>query len=679
MRSHIHSASRSLRRIAARSQERRGAAAPTKRRNWCRAIVISVVGTWTISMNASAKEDNFGDELPEHARVRCGTIRLRHGDVVSGVSFFPDGCRLATSSWDATVSIWDCGTGRELARLGNPDEMLRAFCVDVSPDGTLVAAGGLDNSIRLWRVSDGREISTLKGHSWYVLGVAFSPNGKLLASCAFDDTIRLWSVAAGKCLAVLRGHERAVTAIRFSPNSDLVASASKDMTVRLWDVKRRSEVRRFTRHKDRAMAVAFSHDGRLLASGTGDSDAVVEESAVRVWDVKSGRLAMSIFCGDGGVAAVAFSPDDTTLAVAAGKSIRLVDVTSGIERAQREVGNWTTSVVFDAAGRLVAYGSHNCAVGLLIPPTIKDALPFDAPADGICHMAVSPDGKLIATADGNCWTRILDCATGKTVAKRRWRTNVVSGIHFADAKSTVAVATGARKTAYVELWQFTKDQVVGRLGSYKGLVCTAGNADRGILALAAVGAVEYDAPAESVELWSVPTLRRLDTLPVRCGYTMEFGELGKKRMLAAFSQERLQVWDFDEGRMTIDAEGAYSNNDSCAFAACGFLITGSASIHGQLEWWDLRKPTGPQRLLDLEQPVVRLSCSSDGRIVAAGCVDGYVHLVRVSDGARKASFRAHRDVVSGLAFLRGSNNLLASAGSDATAMLWDINGFLPKD
>src|SRR4051794_6430394 len=53
-------------------------------------------------------------DFPEHVTRVFGDPRLRHGDRVTALAYSPDGRRLATASRDATVKVWDLGSGREL-------------------------------------------------------------------------------------------------------------------------------------------------------------------------------------------------------------------------------------------------------------------------------------------------------------------------------------------------------------------------------------------------------------------------------------------------------------------------------------------------------------------------------------------------------------------------------------
>ena len=64
-----------------------------------------------------------------------------------------------------------------------------------SPDGTKLASTSNDDTLRLWDVETGAAIgSALKGHTSDVNSVVFSPDGSKLASASYDNTVRLWDV-----------------------------------------------------------------------------------------------------------------------------------------------------------------------------------------------------------------------------------------------------------------------------------------------------------------------------------------------------------------------------------------------------------------------------------------------------------------------------------------------------
>jgi WD40 repeat protein len=79
---------------------------------------------------------------------------------------------------------------------------------------------------------------TFKGHTTWVLSVAFSPDGKTLASAIGDETITLRDVRTGKQIATLQAHEdHGFYSVAFSPDSKLLVSGSIDNAMVLWDVK----------------------------------------------------------------------------------------------------------------------------------------------------------------------------------------------------------------------------------------------------------------------------------------------------------------------------------------------------------------------------------------------------------------------------------------------------------
>jgi WD40 repeat protein len=61
-----------------------------------------------------------------------------------------------------------------------------------SPDGRRLASAGADGTVRVWDAASGQELLTLKGHTSKVYGVSFSLDGRRLASAGEDKTVRVW-------------------------------------------------------------------------------------------------------------------------------------------------------------------------------------------------------------------------------------------------------------------------------------------------------------------------------------------------------------------------------------------------------------------------------------------------------------------------------------------------------
>ncbi len=154
--------------------------------------------------------------LKRHFYPELFTLKGHTGSVI-GVSFSPDGKRLASASDDQTVKLWDTATGQELLTLkGHTDSV---WGVSFSPDGKRLASASLDETVKLWDAATGQELLTLKGHTHSVNGVSFSPDGKRLASASSDQTVKLWDAATGQELLTLKGHTDSVWACRSAPTA----------------------------------------------------------------------------------------------------------------------------------------------------------------------------------------------------------------------------------------------------------------------------------------------------------------------------------------------------------------------------------------------------------------------------------------------------------------------------
>src|SRR5207249_1160773 len=103
----------------------------------------------------------------------------------------PNGRRLASSSWDNTVKLWEADTGQLLRTVYGHMDDVRGVCF--SPDGKHFLSAGHDGAVKLWRADTGQLALGLKSHVESVCDVAFSPDGSRLLS-ATPSAVLVWAL-----------------------------------------------------------------------------------------------------------------------------------------------------------------------------------------------------------------------------------------------------------------------------------------------------------------------------------------------------------------------------------------------------------------------------------------------------------------------------------------------------
>jgi WD40 repeat protein/class 3 adenylate cyclase len=383
------------------------------------------------------------------AAVTFGTTPLTlrgHVGIVIGLSFSPDGMSLATGSFDGTVRVWDLSPERELVTLAQ--HQAGVLGVAFSPDGTRLASASHDGTVMVWDLEaslsspSGIAMLTLPDgdRSTQMNAVAFSPDGKRLVSASGDATAALWDIASGERLLTLLGHGPGqeatqvdgVTAAEFSPDGARVATAGADGTARIWDTSTGQELLTLVGHgrwrpgqpsHDGVVAVAFSPDGELVATAGVDG-------TTRLWDAGSGQELLTWDSHpDNIVLDVAFSPDGTRLATggyegtakiwnldASGSSIapRLLITLTG--HASGVFG-----VAFSPDGASLVTGSEDgtakvwnleATAGPAMSPqggSARELFTLAGHSAGVADVAMSPDGKVLATSswDGTVRLHVL--------------------------------------------------------------------------------------------------------------------------------------------------------------------------------------------------------------------------------------------------------------------------------
>jgi WD40 repeat protein len=316
-----------------------------------------------------------------------------------------------------------------------------SFSLAFSPDGkTLVSR--TNDGIEVWEMKSQKLLRYLDAPGGWHSTVAFTADGKLLISAgnrrykstdiSHQGEIRIWDAHSGQLLQVLWAHPaRAISAIP-SPDGAMLVSSGKEQTLRLWKMStRHTQIERswppnyYTNIGSNDYQVRVSPNGRVLATGDfhrGDT------SSVGLMDVGSGKPLK----GPYGRGPFAFSPDGASIATCGNivpegihseMNPQILDVLTG-EIKSRLLGHPMnmSEMVFSPDGRyLICVGGQDNDQGavtrgeLVVWDLVTRTLKYVRKSHDnyLITVAISPDGKVIATGGQYDHVRLWDTQTGR--------------------------------------------------------------------------------------------------------------------------------------------------------------------------------------------------------------------------------------------------------------------------
>lgn len=248
--------------------------------------------------------------------------------------------------------------------------------------------------------SSAADFETLKGHGGPVMDITVSPENGQVATASFDNAVGIWSARKPSWLD---GHEAAVKVVRFI-DENRVVSAGDDNDLIVWNLAEGSNTK-LEGHTAKIMGLAVSPDGKTIASASWDA-------RIGLWPVDGGEPVF-LSGHNAGVNQVAFSADGAWLySASVDGSVKLWDVAQEAEKRVIERNGFGINVMVlggaNSNETWVAYGSQDGVTRIVDIETGERLHDFTLERRPILAMALSSDGKRLATGDGHGYITVFD-------------------------------------------------------------------------------------------------------------------------------------------------------------------------------------------------------------------------------------------------------------------------------
>jgi WD40 repeat protein len=588
-----------------------------------------------------------GDERMEIRDVQTGRVLHEFKlDVSDRTSLSPDLRMLMASNFDGTRAV-DTDSGTILFSL-NEDRVAIAQTA-FSPDGLTVAisVSGKEDAIRLYDAKTGKLKHTLEGQ-FYSFALAFSPDGSRLAAGGGDNTIQMWDTNTGQRLYTLSGQAYSY-ALAFSPNGQWLAVGSRlDNSLKIWDVATGQVVRTLptsTQGTRRIESIAFSPAGdKLLIDYMWD--------LWQVWDANTGQLLEAFD---------KTPPDDF---IFAGSQLFV----SGA--IQTTIWQWQP-----ATGQLV----------------LRITLPTQPP------VAVSSDGKMLATGRDDFTIQIFNTVTGRPVSSLAGHAGRVTGLAFSPDGTILASSgekqlsgSGPGSNSELRLWQVSTGKLLSARETDPWAVTVRGFFTQNSLLTTrfSFNTCGRGGGASDVALWNVDDLRSApggEIKPVWSNGGIAGGTsiaLSADRRVMASSVGTIacpntlvhvRAWDTGSGAPLTDLTfDNVTGGHEVALNPDGTVLAAGLG-DGTFGLWDAR--TG-QPLHTFTPPgqanyVTSLIYNPDGSLLIAGESDGAIQVWDAASRQLVHSLEGHTTAVTKFEFA-DEGRLLISKSDDGTVRLWGV-------
>jgi len=320
-----------------------------------------------------------------------------------------------------------------------------------------------------------------------------------------------------------------------------------------------------------------------------------------------------------------------------------------------------TSVAVSSDGKLIASaGGRDKTIKVWDAATGTELVTIQGHKETVCSVAFSPDGKHIVSGSHDKTAKVWDAADGREMMTLSGHKNYVySAVYSADGKRIVS----SSHDGTIKVWDSASGAELMTLSGYKEAANSARYSPDGKRIISAGG---WDG---KIKVWDAATGTEINTFQHGSAgvWALALSPNGT-RVLSGGDDGIIKVWDTTDGKELLALRGHREEILSVAFSPDGKRIV-SASNDNTIKIWD--GITGAEKMVfrGHEGAVCDAVFSPDSKRIVSGGGD---NTVKIWDGTSESeNMTVHtRDVVGDLAFSRDGKRLIS--GGDNAVTTWDV-------
>jgi WD40 repeat protein len=283
---------------------------------------------WTTSSSSMAIKATLGDTKSTNIPGMFFTQLLK---------FSPQSSDLATFSGDASLQVWDMehyskrynfSVSDAKGHQGYANEVIFSKATD-----QLITVG-YDATMRVWDKGTGTAIQRINAHTESVTAIAQSPSGEYIAtgSSSYENSVKIWNSSTLEFVRDIGNVKQSVTKLQYSPDGNTLGAIAFNGGAYLWNMPT-GDLQRLDTARTWLSAMAFSPDGKWLAVGGRDRKVTMYQNSNGIYNFSHEFLADELNSPTNpGVSALIFSPDSRNIFTSSGDfSIRMWDIENGVE------------------------------------------------------------------------------------------------------------------------------------------------------------------------------------------------------------------------------------------------------------------------------------------------------------------------------------------------------------